>query len=121
MMTVFRIDAPPTGIEVAGGGADPTDEQIEQESKARQAFLDAVSPHLAALPERPVSHSGNVAKVELLGSNVVSRLNQYLLLVTVDIGDPRIDFDSFVPPGTTVTLTGADFKPLSQWPGGPRA
>ncbi|PBC70178.1 hypothetical protein BX265_7574 [Streptomyces sp. TLI_235] len=121
MITVFRIDAPPTGIEVTGDGGNPTPDQIEEENKARQSFLDAVSYHLEALTKRPPHSFGNVEKVELLGSNVISRLNQYLLLVTVDIGDPRIDFDSFVPAGTTVTLIGSDFVPLAQWPNGTRA
>ncbi|KOV60920.1 hypothetical protein ADL01_32555 [Streptomyces sp. NRRL WC-3618] len=118
MVTVFRIVAPPTGIEITGDGSSPTDEEMAQEKEARQAFLDAVSPYLAALPARPPHRSGNVSDVELLGGDVWSQLNQYLLLVNVDIGDPRIDFDSFMPPGTTVTRVAGDLVPLSQWPDG---
>ncbi|WP_431683695.1 hypothetical protein [Kitasatospora sp. KL5] len=116
--TIFRIDAPPIGIEITGKGSNPTEEEMEEELKARQAFLDAVSPHLAALRKRPDHRSGNVVSVDLHGADVWSRLNQYLLMVTVDIGDPRIDFDSFLPTGSTVKLVGSDFTPLSHWPDG---
>ncbi|MGW2547881.1 hypothetical protein ACWC5I_45210 [Kitasatospora sp. NPDC001574] len=121
MITVFRIDAPPTGIETGEDGAEVTPGQIEEEIRARQAFVDAVSPYLAALPDRPISHSGNVEKVELLGADVTTRLNRYLLLVTVDVGDPRIDFDSFVPVGTTVTPVIEGLRPVAQWPAAGRS
>ncbi|MFC8449072.1 hypothetical protein [Kitasatospora sp. NPDC057223] len=116
---VYRIDAPPTGIEVTGDGTDPTEPQMAEETQAREKFLAAVSPYLAALPDRPVHHSGNVSKVELLGVDVWAAMNHYLLLLTVDIGDPRVDFDSFVPAGTEVTLINA-FDPLAQWPAAPQ-
>ncbi|MBP0452943.1 hypothetical protein J5Y04_25850 [Kitasatospora sp. RG8] len=119
MITVFRIDAPGTGIELKGDG-NPTPEQIEEEKEARQAFLDAVSPHFKALPERPLHAFGNVSKVELFGEDVVTRMNHYLLVVTVDIGDPRIEFESFVPGGTTVSTVEGDLSPISQWPDGDR-
>ncbi|MFI5823771.1 hypothetical protein ACIA8I_32510 [Streptomyces rishiriensis] len=117
MVTVFSIVAPPTGTEITGDGSSLTDEEMAQEKEARQAFLDAVSSHLAALPAQLPEHSGDVSKVELLGGGVWSQLNQYLLLVTGD-DDPRIEFDSFMPPGTTVTRVAGDLIPLSKWPDG---
>ncbi|KOV97306.1 hypothetical protein [Streptomyces sp. NRRL B-3648] len=109
---VYLIDAPPTGIEKTGEGFDPTDEQMAEERQARQAFLDAVTPHLAALASRPARRSGNVDNVELLGGDTWSNLNHYLLLVTTDIGEPGIAFDSFLPPGTKVTEIGNGYSAL---------
>jgi hypothetical protein len=116
---VYRIDAPPTGVEKTDGGSQPTDEQMAEEQQARQAFLDAVSPHLAALPSAPPRRSGNVIKVELLAADSWSNLNHYLLMVTTDIGAPNIAFDSFLPTGTTISeIVSGDYKPLAQWPDG---
>ena len=113
---VIRIDMPPKGVlEVTGQGSNPTDEQMREEKQARQEFLDAVTPTLASLPGRPSRRSGNVSRVELLGTNVWSQNNHYLLLVTVDIGDPGIDWASFLPPGAEVSTIGA-YSPLLQWP-----
>jgi hypothetical protein len=35
--------------------------------------------------------------------------------VTVDIGDPRIDFDALLPPGGTAQVVGA-YDTLAEWP-----
>src|SRR4051794_11232207 len=73
-VVVIRIDVPPKGVlEVTGKGSAPTDEQMREEKQARQEFLDAVSPTFASLPSRPSTRSGNVLRVELLGTNVWSR------------------------------------------------
>lgn len=117
---VYRVDAPPSGIEKTGNGSNPTDEQMAEETKTRQAFVDAVSPRLAALLDRPAQRSGNVSAIELIGGNSWSELNHYVLLVTVDTGDPGIAFDSFVPPGTLVEALGS-FGPVAQWPDGDRS
>ena len=88
----ISIDLPPTGeLETSGNGSSPTDIQMAEEEKARQKFLDAVSPYLASVPKRPPHRQANVSSIELLGTGVWSQLNHYLLLVTVDLGDPGID------------------------------
>jgi hypothetical protein len=58
--------------------------------------------------------------VELLGRDVWSELNRYLLLVTVDIGDPGIEQEllALLPSGTQVSGLG-DFDSLQVWPGPP--
>jgi hypothetical protein len=111
---VIRIDMPPRGIEVTGEGSSPTDEEMDEEKQARQEFIDAIAPTLASLPERPARRAGNVRSVELLGGNVWSELNRYLLLVEVDIGDPGIDLTSLVPAGGEVSVIGS-YAPLQRW------
>ncbi|MEU5637625.1 hypothetical protein ACH47C_39005 [Streptomyces rishiriensis] len=115
MVTVFSIAAPPTGIETTRDASSLTDQETAQEKQARQAFLNAVSPHLTALPAQLPDRSGHASTVELPGAGAWTQLNQYLLLVTGD-GDPQIEFDSFMPPGTTVTRVAANLTPLSTWP-----
>jgi hypothetical protein len=115
MIVAIRIDVPPTGIEVTGEGTNPTDAQMKQEMEARQKFLDQVAPTLAALPSRPLRRAGNVTRVELLGSDVWAHLNHYLLLVSVDIGDPGIDLASLLPPGSDFAVIG-EYAPLESWP-----
>jgi hypothetical protein len=117
---VIRIDMPAKGIEITGEGFAPTDDQISEEQNRRQEFLDYVSPKLASLPERPLKRSGNVQSVELLGGNEWSHLNHYLLLVTVDIGDPDIDLTWLVPSGGDASVIGS-YAPLQNWPGDPSA
>jgi hypothetical protein len=88
----ISIVLPPTGeLETTGDGTSPTQAQMEEEMEARRNFIDTVSPYLKSLPERPPHRAGNVSRVELLGRDVWSQLNRYLLLVTVDIGDPGIE------------------------------
>jgi hypothetical protein len=114
---VIKIDTPPTGIEATGQGSSPTDEQMQEETAARQAFIDRVSPELAALLTRPPRRAGNVARVELLGTDVWSELNHYLLLVEVDIGEPDIDLGSLLPPGSESSVIGS-YASLQTWPDG---
>jgi hypothetical protein len=117
-MLVYRIDMPPTGIEVTGEGSNPTDDQMREEEKARQDFLDRVGPKLAALPALPPHRSGNIVRVELFGVKVWSEMNHYLLMVTTDIGQPH-DFDlaSLVPPGCeTSELIAGEYGPINSWP-----
>src|SRR6266511_6053204 len=112
----IRIDMPPKGIlEVTGDGSAPTDEQMREELEDRQEFLDAVVPTLASLPGRPPRRAGNVERVELLGTDVWSEVNHYLLLVTVDIGDPGIDFASLLPAGGEAAMVGS-YASLQSWP-----
>ncbi len=111
----IRIDVPPTGIEVTGEGTSPTDKEMAEEMAARQEFLGRVSPTLASLPSRPPRRAGNVTRVELLGTDVWSKMNHYLLLVSVDIGDPDIDLGSLLPPGSDFSVIGS-YAPLESWP-----
>src|SRR5213593_4104141 len=104
---VIRIDMPPKGIEVTGEGSSPTDAQMKAEAKARQHFLDFVEPKLAALPGQPPRRSGNVLGVELLGTDVWSELNHYLVMIAVDIGSPAVDFATLAPHGAKVEVIGS--------------
>ena len=113
----ISIDLPPVGeLETSGNGSSPTAAQMAEEEKARQKFLDAVSPYLASVPKRPSHRQGNVSKVELLGTGVWSQLNHYLLLLEVDIGDPRIDQEltALLPKGSKVSVVGS-YQPLQTW------
>jgi hypothetical protein len=112
---VIKIEAPPTGIEVTGQGTSPTDEEMKEEMAARQAFLDRVSPELAALTTRPPRRAGNVKAVELRGTDVWSELNHYLLLVDVDIGMPDLDLATLLPPGSQSAVVGS-YASLQSWP-----
>src|ERR1700709_2230095 len=101
----ISIDLPPTGeLETSGNGSSPTDAQMAEEEKARQKFFDTISPFLASVPKRPLPRQGNATSIELLGTGVWSRLNHYLLLVSVDIGDPGIDgeLSALLPKGSKV-------------------
>jgi hypothetical protein len=55
-----------------------------------------------------------VTGVELLGTDVWSEINHYLVLVSVDIGEPRLDVDSLAP-GGNATVIGS-YAPLAAWP-----
>jgi len=114
----ISIVLPPTGeLETTGDGTSPTQAQMDEEMKARRDFIDTVSPYLKSLPERSPHRAGNVSRVELLGRDVWSELNRYLLLVTVDIGDPGIEqeLSALLPQGTQVSGLG-DFNSLQEWP-----
>jgi len=76
-----------------------------------------VASYLKSLPETPPHRAGNVTRVELLGRNVFSQLNHYLLLVTVDIGDPGIEGHllALLPQGTQISVVG-EFTPVKEWP-----
>lgn len=114
----ISIDLPPVGeLETSGDGASPTDAQMAEEKRARQNFLDLVSPFFQSLPKRPSRRQGNVSRVELLGRDVWSQLNHYMLLVTIDIGETRIDqeLSKMLPRGSQVSLMGT-FDSLQTWP-----
>ena len=114
----ITIDLPPAGeLETAGNGTSPTQRQMDEESQARQYFVDTVASYLKSLPSVPPHAVGNVSRVELLGRNVWSQLNHYLLLVTVDIGDPGIEdhLSALLPKGTQISLVG-EFAPVQEWP-----
>ena len=105
----ISIGLPPVGeLETSGDGSSPTDAQMGEETRARQNFLDLVSPYFESLPKRPPQRQGNVSSVELLGRGVWSELNHYLLLVTVDIGETGIDRErsAKLPPGSKVSAVG---------------
>jgi hypothetical protein len=114
----ITIDLPPTGeLETSGNGSSPTQAQQDEEMKARQNFIDLVSPYLESLPERPPHRAGNVSQVELPGRDVWSELNHYLLLITIDITDGGIDQDlaALLPPGAQVSVVGV-VDSLQEWP-----
>ena len=114
----ISIDLPPTGeLETAGNGSSPTQAQMDEETRARQRFVDMVTSYLKSLPGTRPHRSGNVTRVELLGRNVFSQLNHYLLLVTVDIGDPGIEghLSALLPQGTQISVVG-EFTPVKEWP-----
>ena len=114
----ISIDLPPTGeLETAGNGTSPTQAQMDEETRARQHFVDMVTSYLKSLLRTPRHRAGNVTRVELLGRNVFSQLNHYLLLVTVDIGDPGIQghLSALLPQGTQISVVG-EFTPVKEWP-----
>ena len=114
---IVRIDAPPQGeLETSGNGTSPTDEQMAEEQRIRQSFLDGVSPYLESLPQRPPHRSGNVSRVELLGKEIWSEMNHYLLVLHVDIGDVNLsELPAHLPPGTEVNVVGSDYRPITEW------
>jgi hypothetical protein len=117
----ITIDMPPTGeLEITGDGTSPTQAQMDEEMQARDDFLDLVSPFLKSLPERHLQRAGNVSHVQLLGRNVWSELNHYLVLITVDIGGQNIagQLAEILPQGAQVSLTG-DLNSLREWPEAP--
>ena len=114
----ISVDLPPTGeLETIGNGTSPTQSQMDEETKIRQHFVDTVASYLESLPSTPPHRAGNVTRVELLGRNVFSQLNHYLLLVTVDIGDPGIEghLSALLPHGTRISVVG-EFTPVQEWP-----
>ena len=114
---IVRIDAPPQGeLETSGNGTSPTDEQMAEEQRIRQSFLDGVSPYLESLPQRPPHRSGNVSRVELLGKEIWSEMNHYLLVLHVDIGNVNLsELPAHLPPGTEVNVVGSDYRPIDEW------
>jgi hypothetical protein len=114
----ITIDLPAAGeLEATGDGTSPTQDQMDQETQARQNFTDLISPYLKSLPERPPRRAGNVSRVELLGRDVWSQLNHYLLLITIDIGEAGIDQEllALLPSGSQVSAAGV-FDSLQEWP-----
>lgn len=77
--------------------------------------LVAVSQYLESLTSRPLSRTGNVGRVELLGP---SGSTHYLLLVTVDIPVPlgiNEEFLALLPKGSTMS-TANSFETTHEWP-----
>jgi hypothetical protein len=115
----LSIDLPPVGeLETSGDGTSPTDAQMEEETQARQDFLDLVSPYFDSLPNRPLRRTGNVSRVKLLGAGVWSQLNHYLLLITSDGGGGagiREELLAVLPEGSRVSDVGS-FGPVGEWP-----
>ena len=114
----ISIDLPPAGeLETTGNGTSPTQSQMDEETKIRQHFVDTVASYLHSLPSTPPHRAGNVTRVELLGRNVFSQLNHYLLLVTVDIGDPGIEghLSALLPHGTRISVV-CELTPVQAWP-----
>ena len=114
----ISIDLPPTGeLETAGNGTSPTQAQMDEETRARRRFIDTVASYLESLPSTNSHRAGNVTRVELLGRNVFSQLNHYLLLVTVDIGNPGIEghLSALLPHGARISVVG-EFAPVQAWP-----
>jgi len=120
MTLAISIDLPPTGeLETSGKGWSVTDAQMAEETQARQNFLDLVSPYFESLLKRPPRRAYNVLRVELLGGDVWSELNHYLLLVDIDIGDLGIDqeLSALLPKGSQVSVVGRDLEPVQEWTG----
>ncbi len=115
---VISIDLPPVGeLETSGKGTSPTKAQMDEERQARQNFLDLITPFFELLPNRPLRRADNISRVELLGGDIVSQLNHYLLLVSVDIiAQLRIDqeLSTMLPKGSKVSVVG-DFDSLRTW------
>lgn len=118
---VVKIDAPPQGeLETSGDGTNPTDDQMAEEQRFRQSFLDGISPYLESLPQRPPHRSGNVRHVELLGREVWSEMNHFLLVLHVDIGNVDLsELSAHLPPGSEVSVVGGDYQSISEWPSSP--
>ena len=114
---VIRFDVPPSGeLETTGNGTSPSDAAMAEELAARDAVLDALSPYLASLPSRPPRRQGNVSAVELLGQDIWSIMNHYLLVLHVDVGTPQLDeLPPLLPAGSTMERIG-DYAPLRRWP-----
>jgi hypothetical protein len=118
---LVKIDAPPQGaLETSGNGTNPTDDQMAEEQRIRQSFLDGVSPYLESLPKRPPHRAGNVTHVELLGRDVWSEMNHYLAVLNVDIGNVDLsELAAHLPPGSEVNVVGGDYQPIDEWPSSP--
>ncbi len=113
---VIRVDMPPKGAleEGEGGGVELTDEEMEEESRYRQEFVDFVSGRAAALLERGFRRAANAFRVELHGADTWSNLNHYLVMVTVDIGGPGFELADLFPPEADATIIG-DYALLETW------
>ena len=114
----ITIDLPPTGeLETSGNGSSPTQAQQDEEMKARQNFIDLVSPYLESLPERPPHRAWQCLARRAAGPGCPGQeLNHYLLLITIDITYGGIDQDlaALLPPGAQVSVVGV--VDLEDWP-----
>jgi hypothetical protein len=115
----ISIEVPPVGeLETSGEGSSPTQAQMDEETAARNRLLKIVSPFLDSLSGRPPQRSGNVSAYDLLGGKVWSRLNHYLLLLTVDVADSRVadELSKLLPQGSNVSVLG-EFESVKRPPG----
>jgi hypothetical protein len=104
----IQIELPPEGeLELSGSSVDITQEQMDEELDLRQQFLDKISPYLASLPEIGPHRMGNVSHVQLLGTDVWTQMNHYLLLLTVDVGEPPLELEDHMPAGSTACVIGS--------------
>jgi hypothetical protein len=115
-IVMLRIDMPPKGeLETSSdGGAELTDDQMNEELAIREDFLERTARKFAELPRRPPHRMGNVSRVELIGGNERSRLNHYMVILTVDIGIPY-GLAELLPEGAELTVLGP-FEALQTWP-----
>jgi len=112
----IQIELPPQGeLEISGSDLDATQEQRDEELGYRQAFLDKIGPYLASLPDVPPHAMGNVSHVQLLGTDIWTQMNHYLLLLTVDIGEPRLELEAYMPEGSTACTIGS-YRPQLEYP-----
>jgi hypothetical protein len=111
----ISMQVPPIGVlETSGDGSNPTDEQMAEESAARDKILKILLPFLDSLPKRPPRRSGNVTGFDLLGAKVWSRLNHYLLLLEIDIADNQVpdELSKLLPQRSQISVLG-EFESLS--------
>jgi hypothetical protein len=48
-IVAVKVEMPPKGeLETKGGGESPTDEQMEEESRIRQEYIDSITPAIEA-------------------------------------------------------------------------
>jgi hypothetical protein len=111
-MVVARIEMPP----VKGSGSTPTDEEMQAEQEAHERFMEAIGPKLKGLASQPPRRTGNIVRIELFGGGEWSMLNQYLLMVTTDIGEPRIDWAELVPDGGKSSVVATGLRHVQTWP-----
>jgi hypothetical protein len=111
------ITAPPVGeLETSGEGSSPTDEQMSEEQASRDETIARLRPYLESLPQVPPHRMGNVTDVQLLGNNTWSNLNRYVVILTVDIGDPGVEAAllGVLPAGSTVEVF-SDYALIDEW------
>jgi hypothetical protein len=105
---------PPVGqLEKGGDGSPPSDEQMREEQAARDAVANSLVPFLQSLPLRPARRHGNVISFELLGAGTWSNLDNYLLLLNVDIGGAGLadELAAVLSSGSSVSVVG-EFESL---------
>jgi hypothetical protein len=108
-VTVFRIEVPP-----AADGSVVGEDQNAARNRAIQEFLDTVRPTFASMLTASPRRAGNVRRVEVLSENDTDA-NNFLLLISVDIGRATREWESVLPAGTQVSELGT-YEPRQQWP-----
>jgi hypothetical protein len=106
----ITIETPPVG-RLEEGRADashPSDDEMREEQAARDNVVKSLVEFLETLPHRPPRRQGNVTGFELLGAGTWSKLNNYLLLLTVDIGGGNLagELAAVLPDGSSVAVVG---------------